>query len=146
MRFWDVSAIVPLLIADQRTNVVQALVDADRVITVWWGTEVECVSAIGRQERREGLSPEAAQSAFGLLEALVDEWDEIQPSASLRRTARRLLRVHDLRAADGLQLAAAIDAGEGVPAGLPFVTLDVRLADAARREGFSVLVPEAPAP
>jgi hypothetical protein len=146
VRFWDSSAVIPLLIVERRTDAAQALVATDRVMTVWWGTEVECVSAIARQERRDGLSQEAAQGAFGLLETLVDEWDEMQPTASLRRTARRLLRVHDLRAADGLQLAAAIDAAEGEPAGLPFVTLDPRLADAARREGFSVLVPAAPQP
>jgi predicted nucleic acid-binding protein len=146
VRFWDSSAVIPLLIVERRTDAAQALVATDRVMTVWWGTEVECVSAIARQERREGLSQEAMQGALGLLETLVDEWDEMQPNASLRRTARRLLRVHDLRAADGLQLAAAIDASEGNPAALPFVTLDLRLADAARREGFSVIVPAAPTP
>jgi hypothetical protein len=57
-----------------------------------------------------------------------------------------VLLVHDLRAADALQLAAAIEAAEGRPRGLGFVTLDLRLADAARREGFRVIVPGAPTP
>lgn len=56
-------------------------------------------------------------------------------------TARRLLRVHALRAADALQLAAAIAASEADPASLKLVTLDERLAEAARREGFPVAVP-----
>jgi hypothetical protein len=49
------------------------------------------------------------------------------------------LALHDLRAADALQLAAALIACDEQPALLPFVTLDRRLADAARREGFRVL-------
>jgi predicted nucleic acid-binding protein len=46
--------------------------------------------------------------------------------------------VHPLRAADALQLAAAVVAAEGIPASLSIVTLDERLAAAARREGFVV--------
>ena len=49
-----------------------------------------------------------------------------------------MLRVHALRAADALQLAAALLASDEEPAGLDIVTLDSRLADAARREGFRV--------
>jgi predicted nucleic acid-binding protein len=44
-----------------------------------------------------------------------------------------------LRAADALHLAAALVACEERPHLLPFVTLDGRLEDAARREGFTVL-------
>jgi hypothetical protein len=50
--------------------------------------------------------------------------------------ARRVLRVHALRAADALQLAAALLVSEGNPGSLEVVTLDDRLLDAARREGF----------
>jgi predicted nucleic acid-binding protein len=56
----------------------------------------------------------------------------------LRNDARRLVRVHDLRAADAFQLAAARIAADGEPAALPFVTLDERLTLAASREGFPV--------
>jgi hypothetical protein len=51
----------------------------------------------------------------------------------------RFLRVHPLRAADALQLAAAFMAAERRPASLQVVTLDERLADAARREGFALV-------
>jgi hypothetical protein len=70
---------------------------------------------------------------------LVADWQEISPSELVRRTARRLLRLHPLRAADALQLAAANVAGENDPSTLELVTVDGRLADAARREGFAVL-------
>jgi predicted nucleic acid-binding protein len=62
--------------------------------------------------------------------------------ALVRQTAIRLLRVHPLRTADALQLAAAIAAAEDHPATLPFVTLDERLAQAAEREGFPVARPD----
>jgi hypothetical protein len=49
------------------------------------------------------------------------------------------LRVHPLRAADALQLAAAFIAAERRPSSLELVTLDDRLAVAARKEGFAVI-------
>ena len=49
----------------------------------------------------------------------------------VRQTAMRLLLVHDLRAGDALQLAAALTAAEGQPEALGFVTLDDRLGRAA---------------
>lgn len=57
----------------------------------------------------------------------------------VRERARRLLESHPLRAADALQLAAALIASEEEPKDLPFVTLDRRLALAAEKEGFKVL-------
>jgi len=69
--------------------------------------------------------------------ALGEQWHEVQPVEAVRRTAMRLLRVHNLRAADSLQLAAALTACEGNPASLPFVCLDQRLRLAAERRGFA---------
>jgi predicted nucleic acid-binding protein len=57
----------------------------------------------------------------------------------LRDIAERLVRIHPLRAADALQLAAATVAAEGQPANLPIVTMDDRLTLAADREGFPVV-------
>jgi predicted nucleic acid-binding protein len=108
---------------------------------VWWASEVECVSAIARLERQDDLSGEATLSALERLDALAGGWHEVQPVEAARRTARRLLRVHSLRAADALQLAAAIVASEDQPASLELVSLDDRLIDAARREGFTVHEP-----
>jgi predicted nucleic acid-binding protein len=52
--------------------------------------------------------------------------------------AIRFLRVHSLHAADALQLAAGFLAAERRPASAEIVTLDDRLAAAARKEGFAV--------
>jgi predicted nucleic acid-binding protein len=57
----------------------------------------------------------------------------------VREAAVRFLRVHPLRAADALQLAAAFVAAERRPSSLEVVTLDDRLAVAARKEGFALI-------
>ncbi len=111
----------------------------DPEIIVWWATEVECVSAVARAERDAAIATGTALSAYARLDALAAAWNEIEPVQAVRRAAARLLRVHQLRAADALQLAAAITASEGDPRSMPFVTLDDRLAQAARREGFPVI-------
>lgn len=106
---------------------------------VWWGTELECVSAIARLERQGDLASDATVVALQRMEALAGGWHEVQPVESVRRAARRALRVHSLRTADALQLAAATIGSEGQPASLDVISLDDRLNDAARREGFAVL-------
>lgn len=115
-----------------------ALHERDAGMLVWWASEVECVSALSRVEREGRLSSRASDDAFRRLDALRSGWSEIQPLDVVRRTAKRLLRVHPLRTADSFQLAAALAAAEGDPASLEIVTLDGRLGDAARREGFSI--------
>jgi hypothetical protein len=139
VRFWDASAAVPLLVDEAPRETLLALLERDPVMLVWWGTTVECVSAIARREREKALAFADATAAFERLRALAGEWQEVLPSEPVRSAAQRLLRVHPLRAADSLQLAAAIVASEGDPATLEFVGLDERLNEAAAREGFRVL-------
>jgi predicted nucleic acid-binding protein len=138
VKFWDSSAIVPLLVGEATTGAMQTIAKGDPLMLVWWATPVECVSAISRLERDADLTSEAVAAALGRLDALAAGWNEIEPVEATRLAARRLLRVHPLRAADALQLAAAVVASEGNPASLEIVTLDDRLSDAARREGFVV--------
>lgn len=116
----------------------QAIAAQDPVMCVWWGTEVECVSALARLEREDALTARVITDALARLDLLAEAWNEVQPVAAVRGAARRLLRVHALRAPDALQLGAAVVAAENVPASLDVVTLDERLAAAARREGFAV--------
>jgi predicted nucleic acid-binding protein len=106
---------------------------------VWWGSVVECISALARLERDGALNARAMMRALQLLRQLSAGWHEVDPSDEIRETAVRFLRVHPLRAADALQLAAAFVAAERRPASLEIVTLDDRLASAARKEGFAVL-------
>jgi predicted nucleic acid-binding protein len=140
MKFWDASAILPLLVAEERRDELLAELDRDSRMFVWWGTPVECVSALSRREREGALSLAEATTALERLRALSESWYEVLPSDAVRSTAQRLLRVHPLRAADSLQLAAALVASEGDPARLPFVCLDDRLTEAAQREGFGLVL------
>ena len=117
----------------------RSIAEDDPVMLVWWATVVECVSAIARLERDGDLTSEGTLAALERLDALAEGWNEVQPVEAARRTARRMLRTHRLRAADALQLAAAGVAAEGHPASLEIITLDDRLIEAARREGFVVL-------
>ena len=117
----------------------RALYRADAGILAWWGSRVECESALARLERDRKLRPRTAAAARGRLDRFATTWQEVQPTEMVREAALRLLRVHDLRAADALQLAAGIAAAEGRPATLAFVCLDDRLAAAAEKEGFPVV-------
>jgi predicted nucleic acid-binding protein len=139
VRFWDSSAIVPLIVEEEVTAAMQEAYARDAVVLAWWGTEIECVSALARRERSGHFSTGAMTVSLERLDALRSAWHEVEAGEGVRQTARRLLRVHDLRAGDALQLAAAIVASEGQPASLEVVALDDRLATAARREGFGVI-------
>src|SRR5258708_6771396 len=105
----------------------------------WWGSEGECISALARLERAPPLDAKGIELASSRLKQLANGWHEIEPSEIVRESALRFLRVHPLRAADALQLAAAFIASEHRPGSLQVVTLDDRLADAARKEGFTLV-------
>jgi len=139
MRFWDTSAIIPLLTDEPAREHLFELLERDAEILAWWATPVEIASALARREREQLLTADEVTAGLAAAHALADSWHEISPSDSVRRTAARLLRTHSLRAADSLQLAAALVAANHAPESLPMVCLDERLASAARREGFSVL-------
>jgi predicted nucleic acid-binding protein len=141
VKFWDASALVPLLVAEASTRRLQALAVKDAAMLVWWGSEVECISALARLERDGTLQPQAITAALQRLRQLATGWHEVDPNDAIREAAARFLRVHPLRAADALQLAAAFLAAERRPASLEMVTLDDRLAAAARKEGFPVINP-----
>ncbi len=136
---WDSSAVVPLLLREAASDDMLATHTSDPVMLVWWATPVECASAVARLEREGGITGDEAEEALARLRALAVSWAVVEPVDRLLELAQRLLRVHPLRAADALQLAAAQAAAEERPATLELVCLDERLAAAARREGFRVL-------
>lgn len=138
MRFWDTSALVPLVLEQESTETVTRLLDADPEIAAWWGSAVECASAAARLRREERITVEEEGQALAIVRRLRDSWMEVLPSEEVLEQATRLLRVHPLRAADALQLAAA-RVWAGSEGGAGFVTFDERLGLGARLEGFRVL-------
>jgi predicted nucleic acid-binding protein len=141
MKFWDTSAIIPLLADEPSREGLLAILEDDPQVIAWWGTSVEIASALARREREQLITAAEAEAALSAARVLSEGWHEIVPSDAIRRTAERLLRAHPLRAADSLQLAAALIAANHDPTTLELVCLDVRLTVAARREGFNVQQP-----
>ena len=139
MRFWDSSAIVPIVCAESTSPRCRAWLRTDPIILVWALAAIEVISALARR-RREGVL-DAVRFADGKQRLLKLEraWNEVGQYDAVRGRARRLLETHPLRAADALHLAAALVAVEERPARLEFVTFDERLAEAAAKEGFAIL-------
>jgi predicted nucleic acid-binding protein len=136
--FWDSSAIVPLLVAETQSEAITALLSIDDEPVIWWATPLECQSAVRRRQRESPWPAAQLAAATERLRLIVQHADTIAPTDDLRRRAGRLLASHPLRAADALQLAAALIWCEEQPHGEGFVTLDARLAEAAANEGFTV--------
>ena len=139
MRFWDSSAVVPLLIRQEASPRVDRWWTNDPRIALWTLTPVEITSAIWRRVREGTMSETNARVAETRAEELAAASYTVTDIEGVKALARRLLRVHPLRAADALQLGAALVWAGGRPAGKTILTLDDRLAASARREGFDVL-------
>ena len=139
MRFWDSSALVPLVVEQSSSRRVEEWVDEDASMVIWALAEIEIVSALRRLVREGTLAERQARSAEELAETLVARMHTVTDLEQTKTIAKRVLRLHVLRAADALQLAAALCWCEGRPTGRIFHTFDRRLADAAQREGFKVI-------
>lgn len=111
---------------------------SDRETSIWWASPIECQSALYRRRREGDLPSPLLEQALRLLAALVEDVDVVKPTAELRERAGRLLSSHPLRAADALQLAAALVSCDDTPFDETFVALDQRLREAALREGFTI--------
>ena len=137
MRFWDSSALVPLVSDEPSTDALTALAATDRGILVSFITPVEVTSAIWRKARTIG-NEEARSRSHSRLAALQAQWVVVNAFQDVVEHALRLVARHGLRGADAIQLASArLIRASNAP--MPFVTLDEELIYAARAEGFPVL-------
>ncbi len=139
MRFWDSSALLPLFVEEPHSADVQALVRDDPSMIVWWASHVECGSAVHRLRRQGALTTAESARLLERLGEAMEAAEVVQPGQDLAKIALRLLASHPLRAADALQLAAALVWARDRPDGRGIVCLDERLASAALLEGFTVL-------
>lgn len=138
MRFWDSSAVVPLLVQQATSSRADRWLADDHAIALWSLTPVEITSALWRLVRDGTMQEPDAQLAESRAQELAAASFTVADIEGVKALARRLLRVHALRAADALQLGAALVWAGGRPQGRTLHTLDERLAVAARREGFDV--------
>lgn len=139
MRFWDSSALLPLLIHEPTKERMRELLRREPGMVIWWAGPVECSSALARRHREGALRASGLRKAQAVLAALRVRTFEVQPVEEVRAQAQRLLAVHRLRAADSLQLAAALVWCRERPRGAGFLCLDDRLRTAAMLEGFTVM-------
>jgi hypothetical protein len=141
VRFWDASALFVLAAGEPGTSEVRRLFEEDPFGVVWFFTAVEIRSALARRHRAGTIDAGTRDSIWGRFAALRPFLAEVDAVGQVRDRAHRLLDRHPLRAADALQLAAAIVTAEGRSTPPSLVTLDRRLAEAAAAEGFAVLPP-----
>lgn len=139
--FWDTSAVVPLLVDESLSPFARELARSDPRMLVFWTTPIECASVIARREREKAFSRGDAERARAALSAIRSSWSEVLPNEEVRDQVERLLRRHSLRAADAVQLAAALTWARGKPSEHGFACFDARLFDAAHAEGFRTLGP-----
>jgi predicted nucleic acid-binding protein len=135
--FWDSSALVPLC-ARQSGTTQSKLWLRNYEIVIWWATPVEIASALARLLRIRQLDPQQWNFSVKLANKLAETWAVIDPSDRIRVEAVGMVKRYDLRAADSLQMAAALQWCEGSPQRRMFLTADTRLRDAARLVGFDV--------
>lgn len=138
MRYWDASAVVPLIADEPGSDLVRAWAREDPDVVTWGLTRVEVASAIERLAREGGLNPSTRREALTELDRLAAAWHEVTDLLAVRARALPILARHALRAADAAQLGAALTVADPDPASLIVVCLDRRLAEAAEREGFSL--------
>ncbi len=141
MRFWDTSALVPLIVDEPTTEGAREMLSRDAEVAIWVLTSVELLSAVSRLGRQaaglDDLVPGLRLAAIDLVSrcTVVTEMD------GARRRAERLVGVHPIAAADALQVGAALVVCGDRPERLEFVTLDAQLARCAQLEGFRVIAP-----
>jgi predicted nucleic acid-binding protein len=139
LRFWDSSTIVPLLFEEPTSGTLRKLLREDTEVAAWWGTWVESAVAVSRLKREGRLDDDGEDEARAVLDLLADEWREVEATDELRILAAILSKRYPLKAADVLQLAAALQWRDGGTQDQSFVCLDDRLRSAASAEGFRIL-------
>jgi predicted nucleic acid-binding protein len=138
LRYWDTSALVPIIVAEAGSDLVDDWLRADDSVCTWGFTRVELASAVERRARDGALTPAQRRDALKLISDLGGACTEVVDLEAVRVRATALLARHALRAADAAQLGAALVVADSGVRNLAFVSLDRRLADAAAREGFEV--------
>ncbi len=102
-------------------------------------SEVEIASALVRRAREGAFTVKERNRA---LASLADDFAAlivVEFTPRITADARALLIRHRLRASGAVQLASCLYLQGEMSQSLPFVAFDVRLAEAARHEGLTVV-------
>ena len=140
MRYWDASALVPIVVAEPDSERVRTWLSEDDHIVTWAWSRTEISSAIERRARDGSLSRLQRREALRRFDTFAESWDEVTELLAVRSRANALLARHALRAADAGQLGAALLIQEQLAQALTFVCLDHRLSTAAELESLRVML------
>ena len=138
IRFFDASALAKRYIRAEGTSEVNRWLRESRP-AVCRLTEAEISSACARRVREASMS---ARGRDAVLQRLRDDLRKIHVVEIVPAVVERvhdLLGKHSLRAADSLQLAAALCLTSAIGRPTEFVVYDQRLAEAARAEHLRVM-------
>lgn len=139
MRYWDASALAPLLVSEEGSDASLEWLEQDGQIVTWLWTRAELASAIERRTREGTLSRLQRRQVLARLDSLAESWEEVADAVAVRSRAINLLARHPIRAADAGQLGAALLVQDHLTGPLEFVCFDGKLALAAEMEGLQVL-------
>jgi uncharacterized protein len=134
VRFWDTSALIPILLDEDRSTIALSFMRTDSNVVVSFLTLVEIDSTLARRQ----ASAQQRRDALELYASLRSIWTVIDDYKAIVHEARRVAQTHALRSGDAVQLASAVIGCR--PKGLiPFVCFDDELNAAAFAEGFPLL-------
>jgi predicted nucleic acid-binding protein len=108
-------------------------------MAVWWSTPVEIRGAFERLRRTGEINSGEHVAALVEAEFFKGGWREMTPHDAVRDQAARMLELFPLKAADALQLAAALSWCAGKPQGRAFISGDVQQLRAAEALGFQTI-------
>ena len=140
--FFDSSPIVKRYVRETGTGWVRSLTRRGQPDPIYLAriTAVEVTSAVARRRPTGNPTPARARNIFALFRShLATRYLIMEISPALADAAMRLADIHELRAYDAVQLAAALELnGRWLAAGMGTITLvsaDQALNDAARPKG-----------
>lgn len=87
VRFWESSAVVPLVVHEPTSGPVAKLYSSDSAQIVWCLTEIEVWSAVCRKRREAVLSSPHLREARRRLSRLTGDWTELEDLGSVRSRA-----------------------------------------------------------
>jgi uncharacterized protein len=138
IRYFDSSALAKRYVRAEGTTEVNRWLREARSATCRL-TEAELSSAFARRVRDGTMSAQARTTAVARMRADLDRIHVVEIVSVVVERVHDLLARHPLRAADSLQLAAALFLADRTGRPTEFVVYDERLADAARAEHLRVL-------
>lgn len=134
--YLETSDLVKLYVREDGSEAVRRIVETASFVSTSIVAYVEARAAFARKVRERGLSDADYAGAKKDLDA---DWDRIvilNLTDVVIRDAAGLAEKHGLRGYDAIHLASAIELKKAIPSPIAFSSSDLRLAAAARGEGF----------